>query len=41
MTNGSGLIDASTSVAGMIGVLEGDKPLNGCWYDFAGKEIPW
>jgi len=38
---GSGLIDAEQSVAGLISVLESGRPLNGHWYDFAGKEIPW
>lgn len=42
MTKGQGLIDASESVAGLISVLEGNAgPLNGQWYDYAGKVIPW
>jgi hypothetical protein len=42
MTGGAGLIDASESVSGLISVLEGNAgPLNGQWYDFAGKVIPW
>jgi hypothetical protein len=42
MTGGQGLIDASESVSGLISVLEGNAgPLNGQWYDFAGKVIPW
>ena len=38
---GSGLIDAQQSAAGLISVLESGRPLNGNWYDFAVKEIPW
>ena len=38
---GSGLIDAQQSAAGLISVLESERPLNGHWYDYAGKEIPW
>jgi hypothetical protein len=41
MTGGQGLIDAQESVAGMLGVLESNKPLNGEWYDFKGEKIPW
>ncbi len=41
MTNGSGLVSAEESVAGMLAVLEGGAPLNGRWWDYAGKEIPW
>mmetsp|Transcript_7833 Transcript_7833/g.26016 ORF Transcript_7833/g.26016 Transcript_7833/m.26016 type:complete len:282 (-) Transcript_7833:480-1325(-) len=42
MTEGRGLIDADESVAGMLSVLEGAHgPLNGEWYDYAGKSIPW
>jgi hypothetical protein len=41
MTGNHGLIDASTSVAGMIAVLESSRQLNGCWYDYKGLEIPW
>lgn len=42
MTGGQGLIDASESVSGLISVLEGNAgPLNGQWYDYAGKAIPW
>lgn len=41
MTNGNGLIDAHESASGMLAVLEGSLPLNGRWYDFAGREIPW
>jgi hypothetical protein len=41
MTGGNGLMDASESVSGMLSVLESGSPLNGKWYDFAGKEVPW
>ena len=41
MTNNSGLIDAKTSVAGLISVLESDKPLSCHWYDYKHEEIPW
>jgi hypothetical protein len=42
MTNGQGLIDVDECVSGLISVLEGNAgPLNGQWYDFAGKVIPW
>lgn len=41
MTGGAGLIDAETSVAGMIGVLESGRELQGAWHDFAGKPVPW
>lgn len=41
MTGQQGLIDASQCVAGLLGVLESGKELNGHWYDFQGKEIPW
>ena len=41
MTNNSGLIDAKTSVAGLISVLESDKPLSCHWYDYKHDEIPW
>ncbi len=42
MTNDNGLITAQESVTGMLAVLEGGLPLEGCpWYDFAGKVIPW
>ncbi len=42
MTGGQGLIDVDESVSGLLAVLE--KPLrelNGRWYAFDGKEIPW
>jgi hypothetical protein len=29
------------SSAGLLGVLEGDKELNGRWYDYSGKVVPW
>lgn len=41
MTDQQGLINVDESVSGMLAVLEGDKPLNGHWYAFDGKEIPW
>eukprot|EP00879_Flechtneria_rotunda_P000620 GHRR01000733.1.p1 GENE.GHRR01000733.1~~GHRR01000733.1.p1 ORF type:complete len:275 (+),score=70.05 GHRR01000733.1:3258-4082(+) len=41
MTDQQGLIDAQTSVAGLLSVLESDKPLNGQWYDYKGEAIPW
>lgn len=42
MTRNNGLIDAKTSVQGMIeNILESDKELNGTWHDYAGKSIPW
>mmetsp|Transcript_16624 Transcript_16624/g.22918 ORF Transcript_16624/g.22918 Transcript_16624/m.22918 type:complete len:291 (+) Transcript_16624:26-898(+) len=42
MTKGRGHIDAATSAAGLIKVMEGEAgPLNGLWYDYAGKPIPW
>ncbi|KAK9914895.1 hypothetical protein WJX75_002004 [Coccomyxa subellipsoidea] len=41
MTRHSGLIDAQTSVAGLISVLESGKPLVGRWYDYKHDEIPW
>ncbi|CAG9466601.1 unnamed protein product [Pedinophyceae sp. YPF-701] len=41
MTGGNGLIDVDECVSGLISVLESDRELNGRWYDFAGKEIPW
>eukprot|EP00878_Enallax_costatus_P003038 GHUV01003236.1.p1 GENE.GHUV01003236.1~~GHUV01003236.1.p1 ORF type:complete len:275 (+),score=57.26 GHUV01003236.1:505-1329(+) len=41
MTDGQGLINADQSVSGMLAVLESSKPLNGHWYAFDGKEIPW
>ncbi|KAL4444040.1 hypothetical protein ABPG75_011777 [Micractinium tetrahymenae] len=41
MTGGAGLIDAQTSVAGMIGVLESGVELQGAWHAWDGKVIPW
>lgn len=45
MTNYNGLIDAETCAAGLLEVLEsglaGKRKLNGRWYDYAGKELPW
>lgn len=28
-------------VAGLLAVLESDRQLNGRWYAFDGKEVPW
>lgn len=41
MNGGYGYIDCETSVSGMIRVLESNKDLQGTWYAFDGKEIPW
>ena len=42
MTEGRGLIDADESAAGLIKAMEGEYgPINGCWYDYKGDEIPW
>jgi len=42
MTEGRGLISAEESAAGLIQVMEGKAgPLNGNWYDYAFKPIPW
>lgn len=41
IVNNNGLIDTNESVSGMLAVLESGRPLNGKWYDFAGKEISW
>ena len=41
MTGGQGLIDARTSVEGMLGVLESGRELQGAWHAFDGKPIPW
>jgi hypothetical protein len=30
-----------TSAAGMIGILESDRDLNGGWWDYKGDAIPW
>jgi type IV secretory pathway VirB4 component len=36
------LIDADESAAGLIKAMEGEYgPINGCWYDYKGDEIPW
>ena len=41
MTEGRGLIDADESAAGLIKAMEGEYgPINGCWYDYKGDEIP-
>ncbi|KAL4440648.1 hypothetical protein ABPG77_000357 [Micractinium sp. CCAP 211/92] len=41
MTGWEGNIDVETCVEGLLAVLESDRELNGRWYDFAGKEVPW
>lgn len=41
MTGWEGSIDTQTCVEGLLAVLESDRQLNGRWYDFAGKEVPW
>lgn len=41
MVGGNGLIDSKTSVEGMLRVLESGKPLNGRWWAWDGKEVPW
>ena len=41
MTGGEGLIDVEECVSGLLAVIESDRELNGRWYDFAGKEIPF
>jgi NAD(P)-dependent dehydrogenase (short-subunit alcohol dehydrogenase family) len=47
MTAGAGLIDAATSVAGMLAVLargdaQGfDETLRGAWHDYKGDVVPW
>ncbi len=41
MTGGAGLIDKDECVSGLISVLESGQPLNGRWFGFDGKEIPW
>ena len=41
MTGGSGLIDTQQCVSGLLGVLESGKPLNGQWYAYDGKVVPW
>ncbi|GBF89706.1 short-chain dehydrogenase [Raphidocelis subcapitata] len=41
MTGGAGLIDVDMSVGGMLSVLESGRQLQGRWYAWDGKEIPW
>jgi hypothetical protein len=41
MTGGAGLIDVDQSVSGMLSVLESGRQLQGRWYAWDGKEIPW
>jgi len=40
MTGGAGLIDAKTCAAGLLAVIESNKP-TGSWFDYSGREIPW
>lgn len=40
MTGGSGRIDAKTCAAGLLAVIESDKP-SGSWWDYKGDEISW
>jgi hypothetical protein len=43
MTGGVGSIDVTTSVAGMLRVLEKYTldELQGAWHDYKGEYIPW
>ncbi|GAB4820963.1 hypothetical protein N2152v2_008009 [Parachlorella kessleri] len=41
MTGWQGLVTAEASAAGLLHVLESGRPLNGRWYAYDGKEIPW
>ena len=42
MTEKRGLIEAPECAKGLIKAMEGKYgPLNGCWYDYKGDEIPW
>jgi len=42
MTEKRGLIETPECAKGLIKALEGKYgPLNGCWYDYKGDEIPW
>lgn len=41
MTGGAGDIGVEESAAGMLAVLESSLPLNGRWYDYTGRELPW
>ena len=41
MTGRAGLIDPIESAAGMIGVLESGRKLNGEWYDYKAEQIAW
>lgn len=41
MTSGRGLIDAATSVQGMLGVLESAQNLQGAFTAWDNKPIPW
>ena len=41
MTSGSGLIDTSQSVSGLLSVIETEPQLNGRMFDYKHEEIPW
>lgn len=41
MTGGRGLIDTTTSVKGMLSVLESGRDLNGQFIAWDDKSIPW
>jgi len=42
MTEKRGLIETPECAKGLIKAMEGKYgPLNGCWYDYKGDEIPW
>lgn len=42
MTRGSGLIDASESVAGLLSVIDTEATdLSGRLFDYKHEEIPW
>ncbi|PRW55919.1 hypothetical protein C2E21_5144 [Chlorella sorokiniana] len=41
MTGWNGNIDTQACVKGLLAVLESDRELNGKWYAFDGKVIPW
>lgn len=40
MTGHRGTIDAQSCAAGLLKVLESDKP-TGTWWDYKGEEVPW
>ena len=41
MTGGKGNIDATTSVHGMLTVLESGSDLQGTWHAWDGQQVPW